>query len=106
MVVCDQIKEEYRACGKDPDSKLSCTAISKYAERLLGRELFGLVEDAALGEGNYGLQEMVQELCCKFCDTGVCFGDGPRWSTEVVEEQLFGFLGKASVLGYLSISQL
>lgn len=100
MVVHEQIKEEYRARGKDPGMWLSCVAIEKRVRDMAGSVLFSELEKAAGGQGNPTLTALLCSVECRLCDTGVCFGDGPRWNVEIVDRLYLELIKHAWELSY------
>lgn len=85
MVVCDRISAEYLARGKNPDMWLSTLGIERRVRGMLGDEAFGLLDLAARGEGDAVLRGLFEDLKCSLHETGICFGDGPRWNVDVVD---------------------
>lgn len=86
IVLRKRIEADYQARGEDPGSWLSCTAIEERAREILGVSAFGLLEEAAKGEGDPTLQDLLAILTCTVFEASVCFGDGPRCKVDVVDE--------------------
>ena len=99
MVVCSQVKDDYRTSGKDPDSWLSCIAIEERIKSLLSKDIFNMLQDAAI-KGNLVIKDIIEEFQCNLCDRGVCFGDGPRWHFTIVDEVLVPFVCRISSLSH------
>ncbi|RSM18561.1 hypothetical protein CDV31_002697 [Fusarium ambrosium] len=85
MVLCNLVETDYRARGKDPDLWLSCVAIAQRVKSIAGVPAFVLLERAAQDEGDDDLRDALSHVKCRLSDTGVCFGDGPRWNVDVVD---------------------
>jgi hypothetical protein len=88
LVLCRLVEADYRSKGKDPNQWLSCVGIEKRIRRAVGDGGLNLLGQAANGRGNLTLHSLLEGMLCKLYDTSVCFGDGPRWNVEVVD-QLF-----------------
>lgn len=84
-VLRNLVETDYRARGKDPDLWLSCVAIEQRVRSIAGNGAFLVLEKAARGEGEQELREALRRVKCRLSDTGVCFGDGPRWNVDVVD---------------------
>ncbi|KAI0840137.1 hypothetical protein F5Y06DRAFT_249050 [Hypoxylon sp. FL0890] len=84
-VVRDQIKAEYHARGKDPDQWLSAMGIEKRVKSVVDIDTFTTLESVARGEGEPFLRHLFEMTMCKLSETCICFGDGPRWSVDVVD---------------------
>lgn len=100
MLVHEQIKEDYRARGKDPAMWLSCLAIEKRVRAMAGTVLFAELEKAASGQGSPQLRALLRGVDCRLCDTGECFGDGPRWNVEIVDGLYLELIKNAWELSY------
>ncbi|KAF4945388.1 hypothetical protein FGADI_11990 [Fusarium gaditjirri] len=88
LVLCNLIETEYRSTGKDPDQWLSCIGIEKRLKKTMSDDLLESLRKAALGDGNAALHYLLENVKCGLYDSCVCFGDGPRWDMETVD-QLF-----------------
>ncbi|KAL6853076.1 hypothetical protein ACO1O0_007629 [Amphichorda felina] len=95
VAVYNQVRDDYRARGKDAAQWLSCMAIEKRVRSLVGSEVFGLLERAAGGQGDSLLCELMDNLKCALYDSSICFGDGPRWNINVVDELFLDCIGTA-----------
>ncbi|KAI0890462.1 uncharacterized protein GGS22DRAFT_150970 [Annulohypoxylon maeteangense] len=84
-MVRDRITAEYYAQGKDPNQWLSTLGIEKRVRAMIGDEAFARLEAAAKGEGDPALRYFFENIECKLHETCICFGDGPRWSVDVVD---------------------
>ncbi|RGP74490.1 hypothetical protein FLONG3_6049 [Fusarium longipes] len=89
LVLCRLVEADYRSNGKDPNQWLSCVNIEKRIITAVGNYGLGLLKQAANGQTNSNLASLLEGVLCKLYDKAVCFGDGPRWNVEVVD-QLFG----------------
>lgn len=85
MVVRDRILTEYHDRGMDPDQWLSAMGIEKRIKSMVTDNTFATLETAARGEGDPALRELFENIECRLHETSICFGDGPRWSVEVVD---------------------
>ena len=85
-MVHDQIEEEYRNRGADPDRWLSAMGIEERVRDMVGEGVFALLEAAAKGGGDAALQYELQTVICKLHEHCICFGDGPRWDTDFVDK--------------------
>ncbi|KAK7226979.1 hypothetical protein V2G26_014982 [Clonostachys chloroleuca] len=94
--VCSQVLEEYQATGRDPTLWLSCLSTETHIRSLVGDGIFDST-DSFSGSGvdpfHHSLLEGIQ---CRLYDTFVCFGDGPRWTTEMVNEALQEWISSES----------
>ncbi|KAI1407000.1 hypothetical protein F5Y13DRAFT_183716 [Hypoxylon sp. FL1857] len=84
-VVREQIKAEYHARGKDPDQWLSAMGIEKRIKSMVDDDAFANLETVAWGGGDPFLRNLFEVTICKLSETCICFGDGPRWSIDVVD---------------------
>ncbi|KAK7755001.1 hypothetical protein SLS62_003085 [Diatrype stigma] len=85
LIMRDRISAEYAARGRDPGRWLSALGIAARVRGLVGDGAFALLEAAARGEGEPGLRGMFEDIACTLHETCICFGDGPRWSVEMVD---------------------
>ncbi|KAI2619001.1 hypothetical protein GGS26DRAFT_595689 [Hypomontagnella submonticulosa] len=95
MVVRDRVQDDYRARGMDPNKWLSATGIERHVRSFLGDDTFGVLDTAARGEGDFDLRHWFEDIQCKLCETCVCFGDGPRWHVDIVDELFLGWVHSA-----------
>ncbi|KAF5720066.1 hypothetical protein FMUND_4350 [Fusarium mundagurra] len=86
LVLCSLIETEYRSTGKDPDQWLSCIGIEKRLRKTMSHDKVENIRKAATGQGNSGLQYLLEDVKCRLYDSCVCFGDGPRWDVNFVDE--------------------
>ncbi|KAI1138896.1 hypothetical protein F5Y05DRAFT_425179 [Hypoxylon sp. FL0543] len=91
-VVRDQIKAEYRAQGKDPDKWLSAMGIEKRIKSMVDDNTFATFETVARRRGDPFLQHLFEMTMCKLSETCICFGDGPRWSVDVVDKLFLSWI--------------
>ncbi|RYC87421.1 hypothetical protein BFJ63_vAg9730 [Fusarium oxysporum f. sp. narcissi] len=92
LVLCSLIETEYRSTGKDPDQWLSCNGIEKRLRKTLSDDALETLRKAALGEGNAVLHYLLEDVKCRLYDSCVCFGDGPRWNVDVVDQLFTPFI--------------
>ena len=92
-VLHGQVQDDYCARGKDSRQWLSCVAIEERVRSIVGSVAFGLLERAASGRGDGVLCEMMDGVKCGLYDSSICFGDGPRWSIDVVDGLFLGCIG-------------
>ncbi len=85
-LIRDRIHAEYQARGMDPDEWLSATGIENRLRSMVGDAFFAVLETAARGGGDPVLRASWETIECKLHDAGVCFGDGPRWHVDIVDE--------------------
>lgn len=85
LVMRDRISAEYAARGRDPERWLSALGIAARVRGLVGDGAFALLEAAARGAGEPGLRGVFEDIACTLHETCICFGDGPRWSVEMVD---------------------
>ncbi|KAI0383590.1 hypothetical protein F5Y04DRAFT_250549 [Hypomontagnella monticulosa] len=86
IVVGNRVKDEYRAKGMDPDKWLSATGIERHIRSIVGDEAFTVLDTAVRGDGDVDLRSWFEDIQCKLCETCICFGDGPRWHVDLVDE--------------------
>ncbi|KAI0129217.1 hypothetical protein F4776DRAFT_664612 [Hypoxylon sp. NC0597] len=84
-VMHERIKAEYHAQGKDPDQWLSAMGIEKRIRSIVDNDAFAILETVARGGGNPFLRHLFEMTKCKLSESCICFGDGPRWSVDVVD---------------------
>lgn len=94
-VVRGQVEDDYRARGKDSAQWLSCVAIENRVRSIVGSTSFVLLEKAASGQGDPALRELMGSVKCRLYDSSICFGDGPRWNIDVVDELFLECIGTA-----------
>ncbi|KAI1099400.1 hypothetical protein F4804DRAFT_84911 [Jackrogersella minutella] len=95
MVMRDRINAEYKARGIDPDRWLSAKGIEKRVKSMVSDGVFALLETAARGEGDPALRCLFENIECTLKETGICFGDGPRWSVDLVDGLFLDWVQKA-----------
>jgi hypothetical protein len=86
LVLCKLVEADYRSQGKDPDQWLSCVAIEQRVKNKIGHPALNTLTEVILGQKDEFLQYLLDEVQCKLYDTSVCFGDGPRWDVEKVDD--------------------
>ncbi|KAM0293789.1 hypothetical protein ACHAO9_001475 [Fusarium lateritium] len=97
LVLCKLVEADYRSRGKDPDQWLSCVAIEQRVKKKIGHSALNTLTEVALGHTDALFSYLLEDVQCRLYDTSVCFGDGPRWNVEIVDD-LFATL-IAHVLG-------
>ncbi|KAF4334930.1 hypothetical protein FBEOM_11226 [Fusarium beomiforme] len=85
LVLCNLVETEYRSKGKDPDQWLSCVGIEKRVRNTVGDDGVESLRIASIGQGGTVLRCLLEDVKCKLYDSCVCFGDGPRWSVDVID---------------------
>ncbi|RYP41827.1 hypothetical protein DL768_010437 [Monosporascus sp. mg162] len=85
MVVQERINADYKARGIDPNRWLSTMGIEKRVRGMVGEDAFAVLETAARGGGEPALRYLLETIKCNLAETGICFGDGPRWSVDIVD---------------------
>ncbi|KAI0894873.1 hypothetical protein F4806DRAFT_497578 [Annulohypoxylon nitens] len=85
LMMRDRITAEYQAQGKDPNQWLSTLGIEKRVRSMVGDDAFTRLEAVAKGEGDPILRYFFENIECKLHETCICFGDGPRWSVDIVD---------------------
>ncbi|KAI0101132.1 hypothetical protein F4814DRAFT_106197 [Daldinia grandis] len=98
----DRIDADYHARGIDPNQWLSAAGIEVRVKSMIGNDSFAILETAAKGEGNISLRDSLETMKCKLAENCVCFGDGPRWSVDVVDALFLDWIYKTSRLGIIS----
>jgi hypothetical protein len=93
LVLCKLVEADYRSQGKDPDQWLSCVAIEQRVKNKIGHSALSTLTEIALGRTDVLLQYLLDEVQCKLYDTSVCFGDGPRWDAEIVDDLFATLIG-------------
>jgi hypothetical protein len=93
LVLCKLVEADYRSQGKDPDQWLSCVAIEQRVKNKIGHSALSTLTEVALGRTDVHLQYLLDEVQCKLYDTSVCFGDGPRWDVEIVDDLFATLIG-------------
>lgn len=89
------IEAEYRARGKDLAQWLSCMGMERYLRALLGEAAFAMLERAEHGKGETRLIELWEECKCRLYVMGVCFGDGPRWHVQTINNLFLWWMSEA-----------
>ncbi|KAI1210030.1 uncharacterized protein F4807DRAFT_82381 [Annulohypoxylon truncatum] len=84
-MVRDRITAEYQAQGKDPNQWLSTLGIEKRVRAMVSDDAFARLEAVAKGEGDPALRQFFENIECRLHETCICFGDGPRWSIDIVD---------------------
>jgi hypothetical protein len=102
LVLCNLIETEYRSNGEDPNQWLSCIGIEKQLRDEVDDDTLESLRRAALGEGNAVLQYLLEGVKCRLYDSCVCFGDGPRWNVDIID-QLFDPLVRRGIQGQMVI---
>ncbi|VUC30509.1 unnamed protein product [Clonostachys rosea] len=92
MVICTKVQQEYDMKGDNVARWLSCQAVEKHIHEILGGDSFTRLQGAFLESGCSFTKKVVKKLHCKLFDTFVCFGDGPRWTVDTVNELVFEWI--------------
>ncbi|KAG7422128.1 hypothetical protein LZL87_012215 [Fusarium oxysporum] len=92
LVLCNLIETEYRSSGKDPNQWLSCNGIERRLRETMDDNTLECLRRAALGKENSALHYMLENVKCRLYDSCVCFGDGPRWNVDVVDQLFTPFI--------------
>ncbi|KAH7257900.1 hypothetical protein BKA59DRAFT_122104 [Fusarium tricinctum] len=93
LVLCKLVEADYRSQGKDPNQWLSCVAIEQRVKNKIGHSALSTLTEVALGHADVLFQHLLDEVQCKLYDTSVCFGDGPRWDVEIVDDLFAALIG-------------
>ncbi|VUC26883.1 unnamed protein product [Clonostachys rosea] len=90
------VMEEYQATGRDPTLWLSCLSVEKHIRSMVGDDAL----DSLDGSSGYVMEpfhhSLLEGIQCRLYDTFVCFGDGPRWTREIVNQALQEWTGSES----------
>jgi hypothetical protein len=85
-LVHKRVLEDYAARGEDPSLWLSPEGVEAHLGIKGGKMALAQLERAARGEEEPGLCEFLRQAMCRLSDMPVCFGDGPRWHVDVVDD--------------------
>ncbi|CAI6098890.1 unnamed protein product [Clonostachys chloroleuca] len=92
MVICTKVEEDYEKKGDSMTQWMSCQAVEKHIQEILGEDTFTKLQGAFLENGHLFVKKEVEKLYRKLYDTFVCFGDGPRWTIDTVNELVFEWI--------------
>uniref|UniRef100_A0A8H7K4R5 BZIP domain-containing protein n=1 Tax=Bionectria ochroleuca TaxID=29856 RepID=A0A8H7K4R5_BIOOC len=95
MVICTKVQEEYEKKGDNMTQWMSCQGVEEHIQEILGEDTFTRLQGAFLENGHPFVKKEVEKLYCKLYDTFVCFGDGPRWTIDTVNELVFEWIMSA-----------
>ncbi|CAH0018929.1 unnamed protein product [Clonostachys rhizophaga] len=95
MVICTRVQEEHEKKGDNMAQWMSCQAVEEHIQEILGEDTFTRLQVAFLENGHPFVKKKVEKLYCKLYDTFVCFGDGPRWTIDTVNELIFEWIMSA-----------
>ncbi|CAJ2504905.1 Uu.00g122990.m01.CDS01 [Anthostomella pinea] len=86
IAVRDAISAEYRGRGLDPDRFVSTLGVEKRVRGMVGGRTFAVLEAAARGGVDPALCRLFErDVKGRLYETAICFGDGPRWSVDIVD---------------------
>ncbi|CAG9983970.1 unnamed protein product [Clonostachys byssicola] len=94
--VCGQVLEEYQATGRDPTLWLSCLSTETHVRSMVGDGIFDSTDGLSGSETGPFHHSLLEGIQCRLYDTFVCFGDGPRWTTDIVNEALHEWISRES----------
>ncbi|CAH0004478.1 unnamed protein product [Clonostachys byssicola] len=95
MVICTKVQEDYERKGDNMAQWMSCQAVEEHIREILGEDAFTRLQVAFLENGHPFVKREVDKLYCKLYDTFVCFGDGPRWTVDTINELVFEWIMSA-----------
>lgn len=98
------ILADYMMRGKDANIWLNPTAVEARIRASLGPAGFGLLEEAVRRPEHDVLHSSVVKAVKKLVENFICFGDGPRWSYQIVDETFAQWLTDASRHSSTSLS--
>lgn len=91
-----KVLEDYVMRGKDANLWLTPMTVEARARSILGSQGFALLEEATKQPENTTLSRSVFIVLNKLVETFICFGDGPRWGVQVVDDTLTDWLARVT----------
>ncbi|KAI1869918.1 uncharacterized protein JN550_005508 [Neoarthrinium moseri] len=80
------VLDDYASQGKDSSVWLPATTVEQRARSLLGAASIARLEAAAMSADDTVVHKTLRASMSKLVENYICFGDGPRWNIELVDQ--------------------